>query len=337
MIDSPIFIVGCPRSGTKLIRDLLRSHPNITFPQESQFIPRLYRLYGDPENDKEALRIAAAILSLHWIRTFDLNVVPASFAGYRSYGEIVSAIFKAWAAKEGKPRWGDKTPQYVTDIPALVEIFPSCKIIHIYRDGRDVALSYMKIWFGSGNVYTAAGAWKRMVTKGRSDGAAAGPERYMDLRYETLLDRPRETMTDVCDFIGERFDEAVLTPSFIESGLNLVKPGGYGTKTEILRKNHGKWRRDMSTVDREVFESVAGDLLDELGYETEGLIRPIGILEKFFWTLQDYYNFTRKRLSRGGKSEWLPGELLLRWADLRGGLTRDRLNANIFRKRKTKM
>ncbi|MCA9810355.1 MAG: sulfotransferase [Candidatus Dadabacteria bacterium] len=117
MADSPIFIVGCPRSGTKLIRDLLRSHSHITFPPESHFIPQLYKLYGNPRDEDAAVKIAAAILNIHWVKGFGLSLSPSSFSGCRSYGEIVSTIFGEWARVEGKPRWGDKTPQYVTDIP----------------------------------------------------------------------------------------------------------------------------------------------------------------------------------------------------------------------------
>ena len=316
MTDSPIFIVGCPRSGTKLIRDLLRSHSHITFPPESHFIPQIYRLYGNPRNEDEAVKIASAILDIHWVKRFGLSLTPSSFSGCRSYGEIVSAIFQEWARVEGKPRWGDKTPQYVTDIPALVEIFPSCKIIHIYRDGRDVALSLRKQWFGPGNVYTAARAWKRMMVKGRRDGRTAGPERYFELRYETLLERPRETMEEVCGFIGEPFTEAVLTPNFIKS--ELKRSSRYGTKTGILKGNHGKWRKQMPEADRAVFESIAGDLLDELGYETEGCTRKIAAHEKFFWTAQDYCHFIWQRRNKIAASGWLKGELFLRWANMMG-------------------
>jgi hypothetical protein len=335
MADSPIFIVGCPRSGTKLIRDLLRSHPNITFPHESQFIPRLYRLYGDPVNEREAVRLAGTILGIYWVRAFGLSQTASSFSQCRTYAEIVSGIFREWAAKEGKPRWGDKTPQYVTEIPTLIEIFPSCRIIHIYRDGRDVALSFMKQWFGPGNVFSAASVWKRMVTKGRSDGAEAGPDRYMEIRYETLLEDPREIMEEVCKFIGKPFCEAVLRPNFIESGINLSKPGGYGTKTEILSKNRGKWRSGMPVPDRAVFESVAGGLLTELGYETEGLSRPIGFHERVKWKAQDLSNFADKRLRRGRIGEWLPGELLFMWADVRGYIKMEKLFGKVFPKRKS--
>lgn len=66
---SPIFIVGCPRSGTGLIRNLLRSHPNLTFPGESHFIPGFFKTYGDPKSEGEARELAARILNLEWINS----------------------------------------------------------------------------------------------------------------------------------------------------------------------------------------------------------------------------------------------------------------------------
>jgi Sulfotransferase family len=68
MADAPIFIVGCPRSGTNLLRDLLRSHPRLAFPGESHFIPEFYKGYGDPKNEREARRLGARILRVNWVR-----------------------------------------------------------------------------------------------------------------------------------------------------------------------------------------------------------------------------------------------------------------------------
>jgi hypothetical protein len=232
---------------------------------------------------------------------------------------------------EGKPRWGDKTPQYVAEIPTLIEIFPSCKIIHIYRDGRDVALSFMKTWFGPGNVYSAAMAWKRMVTKGRSDGARAGRERYMEIRYETLLDNPKGYAE------GMRIHRRLYSKpcgNLISSRSSTSKRGGYGTKTEILRANQEKWKREMGAGDRAIFESAAGGLLRELGYETEGPGRTMGMPERLFWNIQDYYHFLKMRLKRRNLEVWLLDELFLRWADIRGGIKMEKVFGKISPKRK---
>lgn len=64
MTESPIFIVGCPRSGKTLLRNLLRSHRNIAIPPESHFIPKFYKAFGNPSNEREAYQLANRILSL---------------------------------------------------------------------------------------------------------------------------------------------------------------------------------------------------------------------------------------------------------------------------------
>jgi hypothetical protein len=276
--ESPIFVVGCSRSGTGLLRDLLRSHPSITFPLESHFIPGFYRGFGDPRTDREARALAARILRLGWVRRWDLRLDPSSLAHCRSYRELIAALYEELARREGKPRWGDKTPHYVADIPLLLELFPAARIIHIYRDGRDVALSWMATHFGPANLYTAAKAWKRLVTTGRRDGGQSSS--YLEVRYEALLSDPEETMRRVCDFTGEDFTDAVLRPSrlprFPHRPILGRRPRrALSSETEIVARNAGRWRREMTPRDRSLFEGVAGDLLAQLGYETEGATRSL--------------------------------------------------------------
>lgn len=216
---APIFIVGCPRSGTSLLRDLLRAHPNLTFPEESHFIARFYRAYGDPSSDRQAWKLARRILRTVQVGTWGIDLEARDFAGCRSFSEVVRRVFAAWARREGKPRWGDKTPHYVHEIPLLLELFPEAQIIHIVRDGRDVALSWLKKRFEPQNLYKAAQLWVDMVSRGRSDGSLLPASVYHEVRYETLLAQPEQTMRQVCDFLKEPFDPAVLSPNRIRLGL----------------------------------------------------------------------------------------------------------------------
>ena len=48
--------------------------------------------------------------------------------------------------------------------------------------------------------------WEWIVRKGRSNGAALGPQRYMEIRYEQLVQSPRETLTRLGKFIGHDLD-----------------------------------------------------------------------------------------------------------------------------------
>ena len=284
---APIFIVGCPRSGTTMLRDLLRSHPHLTFPGESQFIPAFYRQHGDPRDQAEARRLGAAILEWRWVRRWNLPLEAESFASCRSFQEVLCRLYEAWARQENKPRWGDKTPEYVTDIPLLAKLFPGARIIHIHRDGRDVARSWVRARYTPQNIYTAAQMWKSWVGAGRQAGAALPREMYLELRYEQLLAQPRETMQRVCEFVGEPFDEAVLRLNPIERNRPfLSRLSSYARKpraVEIVSSNCEKWKTRMPARDRVLFESVAGDLLQSLGYETEGRTRRITPAERLAW------------------------------------------------------
>lgn len=316
MNESPVFIVGCPRSGTTLLRDLLRSHPRLTFPFESHFIPSFFRRYGDPRSEREAIELARRILHLEWIRSWNLPVEPAAFAGDRSFGQVLSRLYGIWALREGKPRWGDKTPHYVINIPVLREIFPSAKVIHIIRDGRDVALSWLRIGLEPRNLFTAACLWKRYVSAGCQAGKALSRDYYFEVRYESLLSRPAETMQAVCDFINEPYSEAVLKPNTLSRVFRQPIIGKQRIRKElpltINQTNTAKWKTAMSLSDRAMFESVAGDCLASLGYETEGIARPIGKPEEWIWKVHHKFWWTVTRLNMQGNYRWLATAFKLR-------------------------
>lgn len=291
MNDAPIFIVGCPRSGTGLLRDLLRSHPRLSLPPESHFIPSFYRAWGDPGSDREARALGGRILALRRVRAWEAALEPPAFDGCRSFAEIVDRIYGEVARREGKPRWGDKTPHYVTEIPTLLRLFPRAKIVHIYRDGRDVALSFLRLPYRPSNVYVAAKTWRRYVGAGRRAGARAGRS-YAEVCYEELLRDPRATMDRVCEFVEERFTEDVLRPDLgarlmWSPGRDAGFPGSIAATPEIARDNRAKWKASMGVADRALFESVAGDRLAELGYEVEGLAQRIPRRERIRHSVDD--------------------------------------------------
>ena len=305
MPEAPIFIVGCPRSGTGLLRDLLRAHPAIAIPAESHFIPELYRAYGDPRNEREAIRIANTI---EWHMGWKLGVDRDALAPLRSSAAIIDLIFGHWAQQQGKRRWGDKTPQYVLELPTLRTLFPGCKTLHIYRDGRDVTVSLLRSHIGPENTLTAAKYWRRLVNAGRSLGRALPAGMYHEVRYECLLDDPEQTMRDVCAFVEEPFTPAVLRPDYLERRARPLIVGkrrhAVASKTEIVRTNQGLWKKAMAPEDVETFESVAGDLLRVLGYEAEQSTIELGFRRRAWAHIGHVWWYLLYRLNLGEKRRW---------------------------------
>src|SRR5439155_5652095 len=188
---------------------------------------------------------------------------PATFA------EAVRSVFDAYASKHGKPRAGDKTPSYVIHIDLLAGVLPEGRFVHIVRDGRDVAMSYMDVPFGPKDMHEAAVFWRRRVRAGRASGNRLGPGRYLELRYEDLVDHPEDCLGRVCALLDLAFDPVMLR--YHERAEELVSaarhPGHHGHLFHAPEKGVRDWRTAMSRDDLALFESIAGPVLTQFGYE----------------------------------------------------------------------
>ena len=266
----PLFVLGVRRSGTTLLRVMLDRNAELAVPDESYFVPQLARRHRrvDPEAFLDDLRRLPTLLE--WRLSPDA-VAPLLRPGV-STGEAIGAVFQAYAAVRGKARWGDKTPLYMQYLPVLERLFPSALYVHLIRDGRDAALSFLSVPAGImtegwGHPRDAAGfacQWATEVRAARALGRRVGPARYLEVLYEDLVAVPEAELRRICAFTGLEYDAGML---------------GYVGQTESARKEHQQrlnepprvgardWRTEMSPADVAAFEAVAGDLLDELGYE----------------------------------------------------------------------
>jgi hypothetical protein len=278
MSESPFpYIVGMNRSGTTLLRAMLASHPDLTIPEEAQFRVDMssdYRRYERADGlDQEAfLTDLCRHPTFGWwglgcdeIRALLREESPESFA------DAMRVLFRHCARMEAKTRYGDKTPAAVGALPRLAQLFPEARFIHLIRDGRDVALSHVATETGIKRVAEVAVIWKDLVERGHIDGGSLGPQRYRELRYEQLVEDPEGVLRYLCEFIELDFDSQMLR--YFERPLEVLGRTQVADlpihKTLYLPPTKGlrDWHAQMSRRDVEVFEAIAGDLLEELGYE----------------------------------------------------------------------
>lgn len=297
--ERPIFIVGSPRSGTGLLRNMIRAHPRISIPGESHFIPHFYKSLGDPRDSDEAVRLGRRMVSFSRVRRWKLDIRAEDFSHCRSYADAVDTLFLAWSETESRPRWGDKTPHYVRHIATLVEIFPEAQVIHIIRDPRPAANSWRRHPQGSGNHHSAALLWRRNVSLGQEAGARLESGQYREVRYERLLVEPDSTMRGIFEFLGESIpDELVklVPPSrdhpYADSNIS---------ELEVVPANAEAWRQRMKPVEIQRVESVAGDLMEQLGYEPIGPRRPSPPIRSVIWRMQAFVLHYVRMFKRLGK------------------------------------
>lgn len=265
-MNSPFFIVASARSGTTFLRLTLNAHPLVAVPPESRFITELWRGEDEVEVDNFLTALSAHKRFLAW--GLDIEVVRRQLGEQRTlpYTEAVSGAYKAYAAKNGKRYWGDKTPRYVEHIPFLAQMFPDSRFIHLVRDGRNVALSYSHVDFGPKNIARAARLWRRRVGAGVRDGRALGPDRYIEIRNEDLATNAENEIRKICDFLGLGFDPLMLDAEERAKG-EIAKVTHHHTPEASGRKHYSIWQEEMKPRDIEVFEVVAGETLSALGYE----------------------------------------------------------------------
>jgi hypothetical protein len=275
-----LFVVGCPRSGTTLLRRMLDAHPELAITPETHWIPRwLERGIGvTPEGFATPDLVSRLLASPKFARTGIERPELESLLRTGQpvpYADFVRGFFDLYGQVVGKPLVGDKTPGYVKHLPSLHELFPEARMVHLIRDGRDVALSAIgwRRWpklarrlptWRSHPVPTAAIWWERHVRSGREAAGSLGSGTYYEVRYEALVADPTAEAASLCAFLGIRFDEAMVRfhekRSRSEPGLSPKK--AWLPPTAGLRN----WTAEMSEPDVELFEAMSGELLDELGY-----------------------------------------------------------------------
>lgn len=263
----PFFIVGSARSGTTLLRMVLDSHPDVGVPPESRFIVELYQ-----GRDRVSVDTTLDRLERHpRFRLWDLPIEAVSKELPDSpelpYAEVMAGAYRAYVRREGKTRWGDKTPRYVEAIPLLARLWPQARFIHLVRDGRNVALSYADVPFGPKTVGAAARLWGERVRDGVAEGRAVGADRYLELHYEDLVEDPEEEIKNICAFLDLAFDEVMLSYEDQARARALQRARHYNPN--VMRppiKQVRSWEEKMAPGQIEMFEATAGDVLSELGY-----------------------------------------------------------------------
>jgi Sulfotransferase family len=266
---------------------ILDRSPGLSIPDESFFVPLLARRHRRAIDVERFLDDVARIPTVrNWGLTV-ADVAPRARDGMAT-GEAIATIFEAYAAKAGKPRWGDKTPMYMRHLPLLEELFPTAQYVHLIRDGRDAALSFLEMpegtftptWAHPRTPAQFACLWRREVGGARELGWRVGPERYLEVRYEELVANAEQVVRRVCAFAEISFEPAMLdyTGAIDVSGKphqqRLLRPPTAGVRS---------WRGDMARDDIAGFEAVAGDRLAELGYEVTSESRSSRALAARAW------------------------------------------------------
>ncbi|WP_138475707.1 sulfotransferase family protein [Dyadobacter bucti] len=280
MTFTPVQMIGTQRSGSNLLRLMLNQLKGVSAPHPPHILERLMPLlpaYGDLEIPGNFETLIADVCTLvetnpvPWTGVTLNQKVILDRCETATLPEITRVVYELKAESEGAHIWMCKSMANIRYADELEKYDPKPLYVHLFRDGRDVALSFKKAIVGEKHIYHIARQWKEEQDASVDLYEKLGGDRVIQLRYEDLLQNPQAELKRLCGFLDVEYSESAMayhesdeSKETANSGLmwqNVVKP--------VLADNHHKFLKELSQEDIRIFERVAGDTLETLGYELQ--------------------------------------------------------------------
>ena len=251
-MSAPAFVIGCPRSGTSVLGELIAAHPETRYVFEN--------LGGFPQRDGHHRLVAA-------------DATPGAIERLRGVVDELA----------GERLLVDKSPRLALRVPFIRAVWPDCKIVHIVRDGRDAACSLMPGIGGDDWLHAKPPGWA--VLQERRPGlercarywrnvvgitlADLDGQPHKRIRYEDLVRRPVDTMQGVLTYLGLPWCREVNAACQRVQNKTAGSYHAHGQDT-WYRNDHsqriGRWRENMTAAEVTQIEPIVWPLLTRLGY-----------------------------------------------------------------------
>lgn len=278
-----VLLIGAPRSGTTWLQQMLGAHPLVATPQETDLFSRFLQPLLDAW--ERETRGGQAGIEQRRFKGLHSVLTGSEFAAIGS--DLVNRVIaNASALKPGSEIVVEKTPSHSLCATSIALFAPRSKIIHLVRDGRDVATSLVASgngwggWWAPKTVTRASAVWSEHIRGAR---ASAGGGNYLEVRYEDMQSDGASTLERVFAHIGvaasskdcEQLLVAFALDKMANGESSLVIGGDFaaaaGKRSEPVgffgKGGSGSWRTTWGKAELLAFNESAGDLLLELGYE----------------------------------------------------------------------
>jgi hypothetical protein len=239
---------------------------------ESEVFHLLEPRFGDLSVSENKKRLLAAWFKSRLFTATGLDARPLEervMRDCRNGGDFLCIVMEEIARNQGVKRWAECTPDHILYLPRIKQTIPNALVIHIIRDGRDVALSMEKQgwpkqlpWDQMARRMAGGLYWEWMTRRGRKDGAQLGSE-YVEVRYEDLVSKPREVLEQLSSFLDQELDY---------DEIQKVAIGSVSRPNTSFQEERGfipleRWKRFYSSEQTAMFEELTGESLEELGYK----------------------------------------------------------------------
>lgn len=276
----PVFVGGCPRSGTTLLRTMLNSHPHLAVPHETKIMIPAYRRrdqFGDLSLADNRRGVARWITELKDSRFERIGIpedelMEAFAAAPPSLGSLLSTCYSMYAERNGKVRWGDKRPSYSQHLNALFSLFPDARFVNVVRDPRACAASMRQAWKGWGRLASAVEIWERTDRTVQEAMRKLPSDQIFQIRYEDLVTDEEATLKSVCEFMS--LDLAGLPDmlSYHATGTDFATGKLHENSSKpVDPEGVGRWAKELDDQAIAFIEHVLESRIRHHGYEPSGV------------------------------------------------------------------
>jgi hypothetical protein len=187
---------------------MLTSHTQLHITYEAPFSAMVRHLYR-PNNFEPVLHAIEAYPQFNGI---DIDGLREDIRAHNAvhFADLTALLHRRVAAFHGKSRWGDKTPAYTRHVLSLAMMFPAARFIHVVRDPRAVALSWVPTNWGPNTFWHVGQSWANEVGLATADMELLEPWRCSTIRFEDVVREPERTLRGVCDFLDLAWDPEML-------------------------------------------------------------------------------------------------------------------------------
>lgn len=201
--NTPFFVLGCVRSGTTILRDIVKLHSRLESPEETHFF-RWADPYGSPrfERNYVGTKLFQEHRKLDGISDHDFHMARSISKNRKQLSDVYGMKYLETI---GNPtgRWFDKTPQNVYGILLLSRMYPDAKFIHIYRNPLNVVASLKEgRVMAKHSVKGAVNYWNESMII-LDEYKKIGADRIYEMPYEKMVEKPKPILRGFFDFIGE--------------------------------------------------------------------------------------------------------------------------------------
>jgi Sulfotransferase family len=230
-------------------------------------------------------------------------VIRSIVVGPPTLGAAVGTVWQEFARSRGKRRWGEKRPAYWRDLDIVLRLFPDAQVVHLVRDGRACVASLKHMhWWPSG-VTGAMTTWALADRELRRAGRRLPADSYHRLSYESLVREPEAELRQLCAFLDEPFDAAMLQHQ--DAARDIVptrKQWHARTGENVATDRIDTWRTELTAAELGLIEAVCGRALRANGYPLSGAGTPPSIRARAGYYLA--YARARGSIAKDRSTDW---------------------------------